>query len=229
MATETISQAEVAQEAGQGQPEAKTSLLGAEATKATAKQPVDGDAEIVGADSAEDAPEPKKDEGKKPDGDADEAIPEDFEFKLPEGEEASGEVLSAFRDVARELEMPKGKAQALLSKMLPVMREQQQAKIAAQFKTWADETAKDKEIGGSKLEESVKSAREGIRHYFGDSFIDWLEQSGGGNRKDVILGFAKLGRDLRSDAFVQGAARRGQVVDMNDPQSVARKLFPNES
>ncbi len=235
MATETITKANVTS-AAQGQtPEPDTALLGAGTEKATADQP-DEDATLLGsepADKAEvDTEEPAKDD-KKPEAEVDETIAEDFEFEVPEGEEATGETLAAYRDLARELELPKSKAQSLLSKMLPVIREQTakqlQAKATETFETWRQEAIKDKEFGGPKLKESVELGNEALAHYFGDSFREWLVRSGGGNRADVVRGFAKLGRDLRSDAFVQGAARRGGAVDLNDPASQARKLFPNDS
>lgn len=234
MTTETSNQAEVGKEASQGQPQATKSLLGAEAAQAAETKPVEdaaiGGQDPVPADDAKEADEPKsEDKGDESKDDADEAIPEDFEFKVPEGEDVVDGLLPAFRDVARELELPKGKAQALLSKMLPAMRQHYTASIQATVKGWEAEAAKDKEIGGSKLQESVKSARHGIESYFEPEFIDLLNASGLGSHKAVIRGFAKLGRDLSSDTFAQGAARRGPVVNLNDPTSVARVMFPNEA
>ncbi len=244
--TETITKAEVAKPAAGQKPAPTESLLVAAQPKEPAKQPVDAVAtdsdklypETDDTKEQPDAAEPDKGEAEatgeadKAKADADGEIPEGHEFKLPDGETTTPKVLESYRTLARELGLPLGKAQTMLEKMLPVIRQESQtalqAKVAAQIDTWRQETIKDKEIGGQKLKESVEIGKEGLSHYFEASFIEWLDQSGGGNRADVIRGFAKLGRDLRSDAFVQGAARRGGAFDLNDPAAQARKLFPND-
>lgn len=222
MATETITQAEVEPQAAQGQPESKSSLLGAVDSEKGAEQPVDDDGKEAGDEKAEAGDEKAKESDK-------DEIAEDAEFEVPEGEKVHKETLVAFRETARELGLTKTQAQTLLSKLTPVMRQQQEAAFSQAIDGWRQEAQKDPEIGGEKLKPALAMARKAVDHYFPAEFLTWLNESGIGNRADVIRGLAKVGTDLSSDAFVSGSARRAGQLDLSDPKSVMRKLFPNES
>lgn len=93
----------------------------------------------------------KSEAGKKADG-----APEDYEdFKIPEGMEASKELVDEFKPVLKDLNLSQEKAQALIdfytAKVLPGMQ-------AKGMEVWNNELAqrqqaieKDPEIGGEKL------------------------------------------------------------------------------
>lgn len=137
--------------------------------------------------------------------------PEKYEFAAPEGATAFNDtVLTTFGDVARELNLSQDGAQAILSKVGPVIQAQQQAALTDFYKdigglpdTWDAQVKADKEIGGEKLGENLAIAAK-ARDLGGPEFVKLLNKTGLGNHPAVIKTFLKIGRSLSEDKFIPG-------------------------
>ena len=137
--------------------------------------------------------------------------PEKYEFKAPEGAAAFDDtVLATYGDAARELNLTQEGAQALLTKVGPVIQAQQMAKLAEFYKdiggmpdTWADQLKADKEIGGDNLAANMAIGVK-ARDLGGPEFVKLLDKTGLGNHPALVKTFIKIGRSLSEDKFIPG-------------------------
>lgn len=137
--------------------------------------------------------------------------PEKYEFKAPEGASAFNDtVLTSFGEAARELNLTQDGAQALLSKVGPVIQAQQQAALTEFYSdigglpdTWEAQVKADKEIGGDKLAANLAIAAK-ARDLGGPEFAKLLNKTGLGNHPAVIRTFLKIGQSLSEDKFITG-------------------------
>jgi hypothetical protein len=161
------------------------------------------------------------DAGREPDK-APEAAPESYDFKTPEGTSLDDVVMSGFKDVAKELNLTQASAQKLIDKVAPLMAQRQEEQIGAIRDEWADQVRADKEIGGDKLPEALSIAKKGLAAYGDAEIRDLLEATGLGSHPAVIKHFHRLGKLVKEDTFVGGAAG-GESKDM------ASRMYPNET
>lgn len=187
---------------------AEESLLSG-ATDTGVQQDADGakvpDANTDAAKVVEGAGEPEKAAGE---GDAkpetkEPVVPEKYEFTLPEGVELNGEVLGEFETHAKALKLTQEQAQPLVNMALKIAEKAQAAQSEAwdnQRKTWRDEVANDKEIGGK---ENLSYAARAI-----DTFAPELRQvfneSGWGDNPAFIRAFVRIGKAISEDRLVGG-------------------------
>lgn len=137
--------------------------------------------------------------------------PEKYEFKAPEGASAFDDtVLGAYGDAARELNLTQEGAQALLTKVGPVIQAQQVAKLTEFYSdigglpdTWATQVQADKELGGADMDAKLAVAAK-ARDLGGPEFVKMLNKTGMGNHPEMIRTFYRIGKSLSEDKFVQG-------------------------
>ena len=122
-------------------------------------------------------------------------------------------MVEAFSGVAKELNLPQDKAQALIDKVAPAMKAQQDAAFATMKDTLLAAAKADTEIGGEKFDDSVATAKLAIAEYFPPTFVKFLNDSGLGNHPDMIRGLRKMGTALRQDGHVPGNANPGGEVN----------------
>ena len=156
--------------------------------------------------------------------------PETYEFKdpkgLPEGQKIDGQVLDAYSEAARELNLPQDKAQEMLDKVMPTLHRRGLEEQERQRNEWAEQARKETEFGGDALEENLGIAKKAVTEFGSDGLRDLLEsQMGLGNHPEVIRFMVKVGRALSEDRFV--GSNQGQAVDPNDDVAQARKLYPS--
>ena len=223
MATETITQADVATSTAQGQPATNTSLLGAAEAEAPASETADKQTDEVAP--AADKPAQDKAEQPKPEP----LVGEAHEFTVPEGETASPEMLTAYRQTVRELGLKPEQAQALLTKMAPAIRQQQEAAVKNARTQLQAEAKADPEFGGDKLKPNLALAKKAILHYHGEEFVQRYDNTGILDDVRFLRGYAKVGRDLSSDAFVSNGARRAAVPDYTNPKDLEAAFFSPDS
>lgn len=149
--------------------------------------------------------------------------PEKYEFKSPEGAEYSPEILSAFSEVSKELDLSQDAAQKILDKMAPAMQERQVQTLEKAKTLWADTTRADREIGGDKLQENLAIAGKALEAFGSPELRGLLNESGLGNHPEVIRMFLKAGKAISEDGFVGG--KRVNSAAATDP---AKRLFPNQ-
>jgi hypothetical protein len=146
--------------------------------------------------------------------------PEKYEFQAPEGQKFDDAVLSAYSEIAKELNLPQDAAQKVLDKVAPVIQARQVEQIEAVRTAWADSAKTDKEFGGDKLPENLATAKKALDAFGTPELKKLLNESGLGNNPEVIRAFYRAGKAISEDKFVGG---KGAPPDAND----ARSLYPN--
>lgn len=149
--------------------------------------------------------------------------PEHYEFAVPEGVTLDAEVMTAFEGVARELDLPKGKAQSVIDKVAPVIAARQTAAFEAVKTDWGNQAKADKEFGGGALDANLATAKLALDEHFSPEFKNYLETTGLGNHPEMIRGLYRIGKTLAQDGAV-----RGRQASHSDA-SAAQRLFPNQA
>lgn len=169
----------------------------------------DGQPQQPGQGQQPPAPDPAKA------GDGDKAkpqgAPEKYEFQAPEGAAFDDDVLGAFSDVAKELDLPQDKAQLVIDKVLPAMQARQAeqagefyAEIGGPPDTWAASSTADKEFGGDKLAESLAVAKKARDAFGTPELTTLLNKTGLGNHPEIVRVFYRAGLAISEDRLVTG-------------------------
>lgn len=121
-----------------------------------------------------------------------------YEFQLPEDVQfAEGEV-DEFKNVAKDLKLPKDAAQ----KIVDIATKREQARAEA-FRTtvegWAETTKADKELG---KDENIALAQKAVETFGTPELKEILKSSGLGNHPEVVRAFLKIGRQISEDSIV---------------------------
>ena len=158
--------------------------------------------------------------------------PETYEFNTKitdESSELDPEVVTAFGEVAKDLDLPQDAAQKVLDKMAPVIQAKQ-AKVLEQVKTdWANDSQADKEFGGENLAENLNVAKQALDAFGSDSLKSLLHETGFGNHPEIIRFMYKAGKAISEDSYVgnsEGAMSQG--ADPKDFNSIANALYSNQ-
>jgi hypothetical protein len=138
-----------------------------------------------------------------------------------------------FKVIAKELDLTQEQAQ----KLLDFGGEKLRAQIEAPYKLWAETQAKwqaevkaDKEIGGTKLEQSIKDAAQVFVPGESNPFVksdaeakalrEALNMTGAGNNPAMVKFFVKIGALLKEPGSLSG----GPVRDKQD--TLLAKMYP---
>ena len=158
--------------------------------------------------------------------------PETYEFNTKitdESAELDPEVVTAFGEVAKELDLPQDAAQKVLDKVAPVIQARQ-AKVLEQVKLdWANDSQADKEFGGENLTENLNVAKQALNAFGSDSLKSLLHETGFGNHPEIIRFMYKAGKAISEDSYVgnsEGAMSQG--ADPKDFNSIANALYSNQ-
>lgn len=145
--------------------------------------------------------------------------PEVYEdFKVPEGVLLDSEVTSAFGEVAKELDLPQEKAQAVIDKVAPIMAQRQIEQIKSVAAQWAEKSTNDPEIGGANFEKNmVHVAR--LRDKFAynadgkmDADIEELMRSPAGNHPGLLKLLYRAGKAFGEAGFPKGQPQKPKVT-----------------
>ena len=158
--------------------------------------------------------------------------PETYEFNTKISDDSSEldpEVVTAFGEVAKELDLPQDAAQKVLDKVAPVIQAKQ-AKVLEQVKLdWANDSQADKEFGGENLAENLNVAKTALDAFGSDSLKSLLHETGFGNHPEIIRFMYKAGKAISEDSYVgnsEGAMSQG--ADPKDFNSIANALYSNQ-
>lgn len=149
--------------------------------------------------------------------------PEKYEFTFEEGQEPDPVVLQDFSSLAKELDLPQDKAQAILSKMSPVIAAQQAQRLEAASKQWAQESTANPEFGGANLQENLGIAKGALDKFGTPKFVEMLNQSGLGNHPEVIGFLYRAGKAMSNDSIVTG----GNATPNSGSRDLAKSFYPN--
>lgn len=163
-------------------------------------------------------------EGQAATGKTDEAKPEGAPESYEWGEtQLDSEVLTAFSEVAKELNLTQEAASKVLDKMAPVMQARQAAQFEAARNEWAEQSKVDQEFGGEKLQENLGFAKRAMDAYATPELKTLLNESGLGNHPEVIRFFVKAGKAISEDTVITGA--KGAATESYNP----KRLYPNSN
>ena len=178
-------------------------------------------------DSDESSVESETSEQETPEG-----APEKYEFndKVADAPEVlDPDVLTAFGEVAKELDLPQEAAQKVIDKVAPIMQAKQ-AKVVEQVKVdWANESQSDKEFGGESLKSNLEIAKSSLNAFGTDALKSLLQESGLGNHPEVIRFMYRAGKAISEDSYVGNS--EGAVGKSNAPKdfnSIANTLYSNQ-
>jgi len=179
-------------------------------------------------DSDESSAESETSESETPEG-----APETYEFntKVADApEELDPEVVTAFGEVAKELDLPQDAAQKVIDKVAPVMQARQ-AKMVEQVRVdWANEAKADQEFGGENLNANLEVAKSSLNTFGTDALKSLLQESGLGNHPEVIRFMYRAGKAISEDAYVgnsQGANAKSNSIP-KDFDGIANALYSNQ-
>ncbi len=163
--------------------------------------------------------------------------PEEYaEFAIPEGTALDEQTATEFKGLAKELDLTQEQAQKLLDFGGGKLRTQIEAPYKLWAKTQADwqaEVKADPELGGTKFQDTRKSAAQvfvpGESNPFvkneaeAQSLRDALNMTGAGNNPAMVRFFARIGKLLAEPGPLTG----GPVKDTAD--TLLAKMYPTMS
>ena len=179
-------------------------------------------------DSDESSVESETSESETPEG-----APDKYEFNAKVADapdELDPEVLTAFGEVAKELDLPQEAAQKVLDKVAPVIQARQAEQVEKARIEWAEESKSDQEFGGETFETNLETAKTALNAFGTEPFKQLLSESGLGNHPEVIRFMYRAGKAISEDSYVgnsQGAnAQSGNVP--KDFNGIANALYSNQ-
>ena len=162
-----------------------------------------------------------------------EGAPDKYEFNAKVADapnELDSEVLTAFGEVAKELNLPQEAAQKVLDKVAPVMQERQTKAVEQVKLDWANESQSDKEFGGESLSENLTVAKQSLDAFGTDSLKSLLQETGLGNHPEIIRFMYRAGKAISEDSYVgnsEGANAKGNSMP-KDFNGIANALYSNQ-
>lgn len=173
--------------------------------QATDTSPKEEASSLLTADPAPAEGDQGQDEPEAPE--APEGAPEAYEdFTVVEGVQLHQPTLEKFKALAKDANLPQGKAQQFVDAAVELQAAWLGEITAAQeaaVEAWKQELQTDPEIGGDKLAPSLavaKKALDLVRDVPG--LTELLNEGGLGNHPAVVKAFHKLGSLLSEDTFV---------------------------
>ena len=139
------------------------------------------------------------------------------DFTLPEGMEMDVEVLGAFKNLAKELNIPQAKAQQLIdfqTQLATKQAEEYQAAVVKQSQEWAASIKNDPEIGGENYEKNVESAIKVIQSFGDPALTELLNQSGLGNHPALFKFCHRISAAISEDKFVLPGSQANAPKEM---------------
>lgn len=155
--------------------------------------------------------------------------PESYEFAPSEEYQADSQVMDAFKDAAKDLNLSNEAAQKLVDKMAPQIAQRQIEQIQAVQQEWAATAQADKEFGGEKLAENLSVAKKALDMFGTPELNTLLQQSGLGNHPEVIRLMYRAGKSISPDTYV--GASQGSGPAKGQPRDMAGfgdALYPNQ-
>ena len=164
--------------------------------------------------------------------DAPVGAPEKYEFDIQVADapaKLDPEVVTAFGEVAKDLDLSQDAAQKVLAKVAPVVQERQAKAIEQAKADWANQSQSDKEFGGENLSANLQVAKTALDAFGSDSLKSLLAETGFGNHPEIIRFMYKAGKAISEDSYVGNS--EGAMSGKADPKyfnSLANALYSNQ-
>ena len=170
-------------------------------------------------------------ESETSDQEAVEGAPETYEFNTKitdESAELDPEVITAFGEVAKDLNLPQEAAQKVLDKVAPVIQARQAKAIEEAKAGWANDSQADKEFGGENFDSNLTVAKSALDTFGNDALKSLLAETGFGNHPEIIRFMYRAGQAISEDSYVgnsEGAKGNSIPKDFN---GIANALYSNQ-
>lgn len=158
------------------------------------------------------------------------AVPEAYEFKLPEGVELDEAVLPKVQELFKDLGLPQDKAQAVMEKLLEIDQARQPTPEQIQQhyeqqaqdlnKQWGAECAKLPELGGENFNKSLEVASKVMVKFGTPELRNFLTYSALGSNPEFFKFIHSIGSAMSQDTLEHGGAVS------NGPLSIEKRLWP---
>ena len=197
-----------------------------EATTNTEQQ-AEGEQDQQDSDESAVASETSESDTSQPEG-----APDKYEFNAQVADapdELDPEVLTAFGEVAKDLDLSQEAAQKVLDKVAPVIQARQAQEVEQVRIEWANEAKADQEFGGESLTANLEIAKTSLNAFGTDALKSLLQESGLGNHPEVIRFMYRAGKAISEDSYVgksEGAVGKSNVP--KDFNSIANALYSNQ-
>ena len=127
------------------------------------------------------------------------AVPDAYEFTLPEGYAMSDEQSAAATELFKSLGLSQSAAQALLefdAQRAAITGEAQMEQARQQVQAWGEELKNDPDFGGAKFQESVAVSNKALTEFGTPELSTFLKESGLGSHPAVVKFFHNVGKQL---------------------------------
>lgn len=208
---------------------AQTATAPASQTAAPATQQTDTSA-VAPADGQSTAAQPSTDANAKPGDKPAEppAVPEKYEFQLPDGVQLEGAALEELSGMAKELGLTQEQAQKVANlgaKQAQAFAAQLVEKQKTAAEEWATQTKSDKEVGGEALGQNLSYAKKALDTFGTPELKKLLNESGLGNHPEIVRAFVRAGKAISEDSRVL-TGNAGQKVRESTP--IEHRIYPNQ-
>lgn len=171
---------------------------------------------------------PAEGEAAKPD-DAP-AVPETYEFKMPDGVELDEKALPMVQDLFKELGLPQDKAQQVMEKLLEIdqarqpspeqVQQEYEEQAATLNKNWGEECRKLEGLGGDNFNKSLETCSQVMVKFASPELRDFLTYSALGSNPEFFKFVHSIGSAMSQDTLEHGGeASQG-------PRSIEDRLWP---
>jgi hypothetical protein len=147
--------------------------------------------------------------------------PEQYEFKATEGDVFNPNVIKAYSEVAKELNMTQEAAQKVIDKVGPVMRQQQVDLLRTTHKEWVEAAETDAEFGGAKFAANGAMAVRAINAFGSPALKQLLNATGLGDHPEFIRFAYRAAKAISPDKLVTG----GKPADDGKELTYAERLY----
>ena len=162
-----------------------------------------------------------------------EGAPDNYEFESKVADaphELDSEVLTAFGDVAKELNLPQEAAQKVLDKVAPVIQARQAKALEDAKAGWVKDSQADEEFGGENLNDNLEVAKTALDAFGNDALKSLLVETGFGNHPEIIRFMYRAGKAISEDSYV-GNSEGADYSGNNGPKdfnAIANSLYSNQ-
>lgn len=146
-------------------------------------------------------------------------VPEKYELKPVDGSPVDAKYLESFQTYAKEKGMTQEQAQQLFERETFAVSEyasKLDSEFEAQKSQWIEAVKKDPEIGGDHFQQNVELAHRALERFGAPSFVKELDASGYGNHPELVRVFARIGKALSEDRFIDPGANTGGKRSMEE-------------
>lgn len=166
-------------------------------------------------------------QGTETEAEAHAGAPEEYaDFTVAEGMTLDNDLLAEFVPMAKELNLPQEKAQALVdmaSKLVQKQAAAQQETFRSTVDGWVNAAKTDKEFGGDKFAGSIEVAQRALNSFATPELKEALNTTGLGNHPEMIRLMVRIGNAMKEDDRIV----TGTTPPQSAPKSAAEILFGN--